>query len=627
MILGWLNGREAIQAGAALAEEFTSASAAHGKTGARDLDCAVRAVLQRVDREVRALRLNFYKRARFANSFKWRLIEKGVESKLADQVTESVVLHLSVNQNLAANRMTAVAPRLRDAAKVQRLLDEGKDFFARGDYRKALACSGELTSLDPHNVAAINNIGSALWKLDRFVEAEQNFRDAVSLNANYPEALSNLGNVLRARGQFGEAEMYLRLALKLKPKDLQVQSDLASTLLMTGRLEDAQARFDKVLKTAPRRTDALCGMGQIAAIDGRFDEAETLYGSALQIDPQLVTAHAPLAGLRKMTSSDGAWLKRAEELRANRLPPLDEAKLRFAMGKYCDDVGDFDRAFKNFRCANELMKPLAEPYSKDERVQFVDDVIRTHTRASISQVKDGGCSSSATPIFVVGMPRSGTSLAEQIIGSHPLAKGVGELSFWNEIGLEHEAAIRRGPLDEPLRNKLATRYLRILRDRAAHAARVVDKAPVNCDYLGVIRSVFPNARIIYMLRDPIDTCLSCYFQQLPLTLNYTLDLWDLTHYYRQHERLMAHWRAVLPPGTILDLPYAELVADQEGWTRKMLDFLGLEWDERCLNFHLTKRSVLTASFWQVRQKIYKDSVARWRNYEKFIAPLLKLQSG
>ena len=189
----------------------------------------------------------------------------------------------------------------------------------------------------------------------------------------------------------------------------------------------------------------------------------------------------------------------------------------------------------------------------------------------------------------------------------------------------HEALIRRGELGEPIRKKLAEAYLRALARHSVDALRIVDKAPVNSDYLGVIHSVFPNARIIYMRRDPIDTCLSCYFQQFSPAMNFTMDLSDLVHYYREHRRLIAHWRAVLPPGTILDVPYAELVADQEGWSRKILDFVGLEWDERCLDFHKTKRPVVTASCWQVRQRIYNDSVERWRNYEKFTSPLLGLR--
>ena len=466
--------------------------------------------------------------------------------------------------------------------------------------------------------------GAALWNLGRYVEAEQYFREAVSANPNYAEASSNLGNVLRCNGQFGESEVLLRRALKSNPNFTDAQCHLAFTLISLGRLRDAQARLKKVLKVTPRRTDATYGLGQIAAIEGRFDEAEAMYERVLEIDPRMAVAEAARVGLRKMTSSDRAWLAGAEKILAGGVRPLEEAELHFAMGKYYDDVQDFERAFGSYKRANELLRPLAEPYARDERRQFVDDLIRVHTRAAIEGAQRSA-STSSVPIFVVGMPRSGTSLAEQIISSHPLARGAGELPFWNKIGIDYEGEIRRGLLDEPLRNQLAEAYLKVLRSVAGDAPSVVDKAPVNADYLGVIHSTFPKARIVYMRRDPIDACLSCYFQHLPLTLNYSLDLSDLAHYYRQHQRLMVHWRAVLPPGTIFELPYAGLVADQEGWTRKLIDFLGLEWDEKCLNFYQTKRSVATASFWQVRQKIYKDSVERWRNYEKFIGPLLSLE--
>jgi hypothetical protein len=223
----------------------------------------------------------------------------------------------------------------------------------------------------------------------------------------------------------------------------------------------------------------------------------------------------------------------------------------------------------------------------------------------------------------LGMPRSGTSLADQIIASHPAAHGVGELDFWNSPTLR-EAGITQGILSETARSKVAADYLRILEGFSKSASRIINKAPVNSDFLGLIYSVFPNARVIYMQRDPIDTCLSCYFQQFLTGINFAFDLSDLVHYYREHQRIMAHWRAVLPPGFILDVPYEELVADQEIWSRKMLDFIGLEWDPRVLEFHTNRRQVTTASAWQVRQKVYRSSVARWRNYANFIGPLKSL---
>jgi len=380
-----------------------------------------------------------------------------------------------------------------------------------------------------------------------------------------------------------------------------------------------------VLKVAPRDVEALLGMGLIARMEGRFDAAGARFNLGLQVDPKSPSTWAALAGLRKMTSSDGAWLQRAEEIAADGINPAEESTLRFAMGKYCDDVGEYERAFKNYKRANELLKTLTDEYQPEVVTRFADDLIRVYTRERLSAVVRSGASASMKPVFVVGLIRSGTSLVEQIIASHPAAIGAGELVFWQDVVRKHEALIRREPLGEGLRKELADGYLRALARYSVDAQRVVDKLPINSDYLGVIHSVFPGARIIYMRRDPIDACLSCYFQPLSAVLNFTTDLSDLAHYCRQHQRLMAHWRAVLPPGTILDVPYAELVADQEGWTRKILEFVGLEWDQRCLDFHRTTRPVVTASYWQVRQRIYNDSVQRWRHYRKFIGPLLELK--
>jgi len=364
-------------------------------------------------------------------------------------------------------------------------------------------------------------------------------------------------------------------------------------------------------------------MGQLARMEGRFDQSEIMFKRVLEVDPKMPSAWAALAGLRKMTPSDHAWLEGAEEIAASRVAPLQEADVRFAIGKYCDDVDDFKRAFESYKRANELQKAVSISYERDAREHLVDELIHVYTREKVSRV-GGGASVSTKPVFVVGMMRSGTSLAEQIIASHPSAKGAGELPFWGDAVRENEIAVRQGMLSEPLKKQLAEAYLCALTGHS-DALRVVDKAPRNSAYLGVIHSVFPNARIIYMRRDPIDSCLSSYFQQFSTALNFAMDLSDLAHYYRQHHRLMAHWRAVLPAGTILDVPYEDLVADPTGWTHNILDFLGLEWDEGCLDFNKTQRLVATASYWQVRQKIYKGSVGRWRNYEKFIGPLLGLR--
>jgi tetratricopeptide (TPR) repeat protein len=619
MILAWFNGREAAQIGNVLADEFApprDSTVTRGSPQSIESG-SVEQLLRRADSEVRPLQLNFYKKAKFANSFKWRLIENGVARATADEVTQSLVLHLSQSQNSVESTVIR-----SDPGKAQQLFGRGNKFMEQGAYAEAAALYEQAVELDSSHAEALNNLGSSLSHLGRLEEAEQCFREAMLKKPNFSDPYSNLGNLLRQKSYLSDSEALLRRAIKLRPNNLDARINLGLTLVFRGRLRDARACFAKALKTTPRNVHALFGMGQIAMVEGRFEEAETTYRRIMELNPKMTNAWAALADTRKMTKADGEWLKRAQEMATSVVHPLEEANLRFAMGKYCDDVRDFAQAFQNFKRGNELLKTMAEDYDRKEHSQFVDEMIRVYSRESISTIGAAG-SSSKKPVFVVGMPRSGTSLAEQIIASHPAAYGAGELDFWAAL-MTKDPELRQGILAAPARAGVAEEYLRILDGASANASRVVDKAPVNSDFLGLIYSVFPNARVIYMQRDPIDTCLSCYFQQFLTGINFAFDLSDLVHYYREHRRMMAHWRAVLPPGFILDVPYEELVVDQEAWSRKIVGFIDLEWDARCLEFHTNKRQVVTASAWQVRQKVYQSSVARWRNYEKFIGPLKAL---
>ncbi|MBW8078530.1 MAG: hypothetical protein GJU76_10755 [Gallionella sp.] len=303
---------------------------------------------------------------------------------------------------------------------------------------------------------------------------------------------------------------------------------------------------------------------------------------------------------------------------------MDESGLRFAMGKYFDDVGDYASAFEAFRKANEQRKKLSVRYDRAARTAWVDDVVRHYT-AERAATPVGGASDSQRPVFVVGMMRSGTSLVEQIIASHADASGAGELQFWGMIEYQHPEFFQDPGSDPALAAKTADAYLKLLSRHSADALRVVDKTPANVDYLGLLHCLFPNARFIYMRRDPVDTCLSCYFQNFINAASFAMDLQDLAHYYREHHRLVAHWRSVLPKESFLEMPYEQLVADPEASSRRILEFLDLEWDPKVLEFHKTERAVLTASHWQVRQKMYSSSVGRSKHYQKYIGPLLPLR--
>jgi len=631
MKLKWFSARGAADLGAVLADQFAAAALTEpavmrGSEGKRkERASALEELHERADREVRPLGLNFYQKARFANSFKWKLIDSGIESGVADGVTQSLIMHLS--REAAATRTQRVSSGAqsggaKEPGGTRALLTRAESAFRTGDNARAAELYEQFVSLVPGRADALNALGVALYNLGRYQEAEQRYREAIDFDPENPDALFNLASLLQTNPV--AAEPLLRRTLKINPKYRGARAMLGLVLLSSGKEHEARVAFRKALKNYPGDHVALLGLAHIARVEGRFDEAQSLLERTLEIRPKMPTAWASLNGTRKMTTADSEWFTTAEEIASGGVPLWDEAQLRFAMGKYCDDVKDYDSAFANFRRGNELLKSVAERYDRGVHAGFADDLIRVHTREALASIVEGG-SDSAKPVFVLGMPRSGTSLTEQIIASHPAANGMGEPDYWLKAALASNDEIRQKILDLPARKKLAEDYLRLMKRRVPEALRIVDKTPTNSDFVGFIHTVFPNARFIRMRRNPIDTCLSCYFQNFSTAQTFTMDLGDLADYYQTHQRLMDHWCSALPAHAILEVPYEGLVSDQEVWTRKILDFLGLEWDERCLMFHQTKRSVTTASAWQVRQKIYRHSVERWRNYEKFIGPLKGLR--
>lgn len=629
MILQWFNAREASQAGAALADKLTPAAARMEKSEVAPEK--LQEIVKGIRSEVRDLKLNLYQRAKLANAFKWKLIENGIETAVASEFTQCLVMDLSLNGHGEATA-SAPSPAGKPGDPVAELFSKANRHAAKGDYKSAIDLYEQSLAVQPDHAGALNNMGSALVDDGRYLEGEQYYRRCLSIDPGFVEAHRNLGEVLRIRGFFADSEVSLRRAIKLKRNYLDAICSLGMTLIYRGRIHQAKGRLAKVLKSTPRHVGALHGMGEIALREGRTQDADELFARVLELDPQNASALAARVHVREMTRADAGWLEAAETLAATKLKPPQEAALYYAIGKYFDDIGDFEHAFPRFKRANETLKKLAEPYDRKARTRIVQDLIRAPDPTAPERA--AGASDATTPVFVVGMPRSGTSLVEQIIASHPQARGAGEVEFWPDTMSKYEKQILAGSLDERTRGELAESYLKTLqervaeggKDRVSSVSRIVDKQLFNSDYLGVLFSFFPKAHIIYVRRDPIDTCLSCYFQGFPPTLSFALDLADLAHYYHEHQRIVAHWLEVLPPKAILQVPYEALVADLEEWSRKICDFIGLEWHAAPLEFHKTQRIVTTASHRQVRTKIFSTSVGRWRNYERFIGPLLRLRT-
>jgi tetratricopeptide (TPR) repeat protein len=509
-------------------------------------------------------------------------------------------------------RLLARDPRVETLDELATLL------AGLGRYEASASCFRDLLDRTPDNGRLHTNLGFVLHCLGDFRAAIEHCRRAIELEPRLPDAHLHLGNSLLALNVLHEAEAAYRAGLEIAPDHAALHTAHAMAERALGRLADAEASTRRALALHPGAADTLALLGSLAIDRGRFDEAEDLLRKALAIDPELPEALANLTALHKMSPADAPWRDAAERVLARGLPVAHAINLQHALGKYYDDVDDRGAAFQHHRMANELARRSRSRYDRAEMTQRVTRTLAAFDRIALVALAQGGLASER-PVFVVGMPRSGTSLTEQILASHPEVHGAGELIYWNFAADAERAATleqRAATIAE-----LGRTYLEGLATQALDASRVVDKLPDNFRNIGLIHAALPGARFIHLERNPLDTCLSIYFQRFSAAHIYATDFGDLAHYYLEYRRLMAHWRAMLPPQTLLEVRYEDLVDDPEGWSRRMLAHIGLPWDPRCLEFHRTDRPVLTASNWQVRQPIGKGSVDRWRRYERFIGPL------
>jgi tetratricopeptide (TPR) repeat protein len=521
---------------------------------------------------------------------------------------------------VSSQRAVALDPGLSVAHNTQGLI-----LAALGHYEQALASYRRSLALKADDLETMTNLATLLRDHGQLREALAVYGKAVELQPQRAESHCNLGHALLESRRIDEAASSYVRALSLNPDDAVAHLSLSTVRRLQGRGDDALASCERALALAPDNVEALSLLGELRADRGQFSQAEALFARALAVDPAFPFAYFSIATHRKMSSEDAAWLRGAQALLAKPLPLRHQISLRYALGKYYDDLGQYQEAFGHYRQANELSKRYGNRYEGAKLSRRIDDIIAGFDASGIARLQSGG-HASERPVFIVGMPRSGTSLAEQILASHPAVFGAGELIFWQSAFGTFEAAGPGGQAGASLIPAMARSYLERLTALAGDASRVVDKMPANFMAAGLIHAAFPHARIIHMRRHPIDTCLSIYFQYFSQVHPYANDLENLAHYYREYARLTDHWRSSLPATALLEVAYEGLIEDQEGWTRRMLEFIGLPWDPRCLQFQETERVVITTSKWQVRQKIHAASAGRWKHYQPFVAPLHSLVS-
>ncbi len=460
-------------------------------------------------------------------------------------------------------------------------------------------------------------------RIGRDADAISELRHAIAISDDHAEALERLGNLLTKHGHRDEAIDCFRHVAELQPNGLLGRVSRAKVLLADDNQADAETCLHETIMAFPTSAEAKRLLANILREQGRFSEATPLLEQAMQGTPaQAANAYHDWTVSRTITEADAPMLQRMRDLLAHAaLAEIHHPRLLFALGKALDDLGQYETAMRHFDAANHIVRH-GQTFDGARFIAAVRGLVTVFSPEFIAS-RAGFGSPSDAPLLILGMPRSGTTLVEQIVSSHRDVAAGGELNFWNGKG-EMFARIWRDRLTEDHIGRMAADYNAILRRIGPRAVRVTDKTPSNFLWIGLIRIVFPQARIIHCRRHPVDTCLSNYFTGFGERMPFAYGKEDLVLYYRHYARLMQHWRSVVPAEYLYEIDYEQLVTQPEVTIRRLIEFCGLDWDDGCLRPEANRRTVRTASLWQVRQPIFRGSIGRWRHYEPWLDALREL---
>ena len=502
-------------------------------------------------------------------------------------------------------------------------LELGKALLSGGRPQEALPLLDQAVALQPASARARVQQGLALEQLGWHAQAADAYRQAIELMPRLVEAHARLGIVLRVQDLRQEAAQSFRRAAELAPGTSLGRLSAAYALIAEGVDEQAQQALRRVIAVEPDNAPAHVELGKLLAEAGNAEDARAAFAKVVRLNPRAAGHYYDLARIRRLTESDRPLLEQmlAATQRTD-LRELHRVQLELAIGKAYDDLGDPQQAMQHYVAGNQL-KGRIRPLDRDLVSRRTNWQIDTFTRDFFAG-RAGIGSPDPTPLLVIGMPRSGTTLVESVLACHSQVGAGQELAFWNQRGraIMAEGAV---PVDAALQ-ALGDAYLAVLRGLSA-ALHVTDKKPDNFVWAGLIHRTFPQARIVHCRRDPLDTCVSILANFFAPRPDFSTEPSDLVFYYRQYERLMAHWRATLPPDRFLEVDYEILVTDPEPVIRRLIDFCGLDWEASCLHPERSARRVNTASLWQVRQPIFGASVGRWRRYEPWLGELRALLPG
>jgi tetratricopeptide (TPR) repeat protein len=556
-----------------------------------------------------------------------RLLEARLAAAPQDARCQFLLGLVEIDEGAAGaglNRIEQRAPDYLPPAAI--CLRFGELRFAQRDFARAEAWLRRALAQDPSSSQAWTTLGNVLRMLGNVAGAERAFRRGIELAPGREDGYVGLAFLLQALDRSSEAAGVMTALAQAAAGRREVLEKALAFLEDLGRLETAAGIGGQLLELVPGDARLQTRIGRLLAKLGKFEAAAECYRRAIALDPASDAAYLGLAVVRRFDSPehpDAALIRAA--LAAGGLGDSAAICANFALGKILDDCGEYGAAFRHVQLANDAHR-RSRPFEPAAYLARTRRLRETFSTAALGELP--ACPpANPTPVFVVGMMRSGTTLVERILDSHPQVYGAGELhlveSMAATLGLAATGGAATGTVTlEPGRLRaLARGYLEALERLSRGAQLVVDKNPGNFAYIGLLSLLFPNAKFVHCTRDPLDTCLSIYFQHFAYEAHaWTYDLGWIGEVYADYRETMAHWQAVLP-GALFEVDYAALVRDPEAVTRALLDFLGLPFDAACLESHRNERPVGTASVWQARQRVYTESLGRSRHYREQLAPL------
>ena len=507
-------------------------------------------------------------------------------------------------------------------------LDQAVSLHQSGELQQAAQIYEQIITVDPENADAFHLLGVIASQLGNRETAIDLIARAIELKPSRSSFHYNLGKAFQEEGREEEAELSYRRAIEVDAKNGDAHLNLGIVLRAQDKLEEAIQAYKRALEIKPNNVEAHFALGNLLKQQGKFEEAIQSYKQALEIKPDYAAAHRLIARITQHQDYDDGLKEMEDQLEDPETTEEQTMQLCFGLGKAFEDLELYQKAFGYIAEANRIAKQTME-FNMEEMNQRVQKLIDTFDTELFEQFPSSGIDD-RTPIFILGMPRSGTTLTEQILASHSQVHGAGELRDLEQVLLRTTPKLTTETfpqqitdLDDGELAQLGRNYVACLKTYSADASHVTDKMPANFLHIGVIKLILPQAKIVHCQRHPLDICLSCFKNYFPQQLKFTYDLTELGQYYCLYHKLMAHWHHVLP-NYILDFRYEDLIADQQQQTERLLEFCGLPWEDTCLQFHQTDRPVKTASAEQVRRPIYQGSVELWKQYEDELQPLISV---